>query len=160
MRILILFLIFFVAQSCFNNKKTGNENVFDSFENFHTSDKDTLNIKSIDTLKDSLSVSNNNNKNCISDFNDFFEKFSKDSAFQKKWVMYPLKSSYYIGDFYEDLQTEYIESSSYRFKDFSQDKYAMDSEYDKYTIHFDFKESEVRYQWRGYDNGIHMDYIF
>ncbi|MFA7445195.1 MAG: hypothetical protein WCY89_04560 [Flavobacteriaceae bacterium] len=100
-----------------------------------------------------------NDKECIEDFDSFFEVFSIDSIFQKKWILFPLKTSYYGGEYYEDLKIEYIDSTSYKFRDFSKDKYAMNQN-DKYSVHIEKQGSIVNYRLLGYDNDISINYVF
>ena len=111
-------------------------------------------------FQEAVSNLNFDNTDCIQDFDTFFEKFSTDSVFQKKWVLFPLKKSYYGGHYYEDLIIEYIDSSTYKFRDFTQDKYSEDKEFSKYSVHVEKLDSIVNYSWYGIDNGIMIHHVF
>jgi hypothetical protein len=99
-------------------------------------------------------------KDCLSDFESFFERFSRDSLYQKKMVKYPLKSEYYVGDSYDELTTELIESPKYKFIDFKEDSNAMQNETGKYTIEKKRIHQGMIYTRFGYHNGIHISYEF
>ena len=98
--------------------------------------------------------------NCLIDFDEFFERFSKDSIFQKQRVNYPLKWSYY-DESYEKLTIDYVRQEDFTYIDFSEDKNAMEKESGKYKIFIEKKsKNKVTYLLKGYDNGIYMKYIF
>ncbi len=99
--------------------------------------------------------------NCSLVFGEFFEKFSKDSLFQKNRVKYPLKTSYIEDIETGNLTTKLISNArEYNYIDFTKDKSAMDKESDKYSIDIENLEEIVYYKLLGYDNGIHISYKF
>lgn len=95
---------------------------------------------------------------CATNFDIFFERFSKDSVFQKKMIKYPLESQYY--DDYEKLTTDLIKEESYKYRNFTKDASAMKKEYDKYTIKKEKIQNGLLYKLLGYDNGIYVSYEF
>lgn len=145
--IVYLFLLFLI--SCTQIKKKdivslNNDNYKDSL----------LNLSKIDTI----------NTLCFSEFQQFFNQFIIDSTFQKNRVKYPLK--YLISDFDYTLNKDtigvtLIQKEKYRYLDFTVDKDAMNSNYDKYTVEIiKVNSTSVHYMQLGYDNGIKMTYKF
>ncbi|MEN8191477.1 MAG: DUF4348 domain-containing protein [Bacteroidota bacterium] len=125
------------------------------------------NSLSTDTLLDSKNNKLSNDivepvielKDCSLTFYEFFEKFSRDSLFQKSRVKYPLKWSYYR-ESYEKLTIEHIKQKDFTYIDFTEDKNAMEKKSGKYEVVIERSKYEVNYLLKGYDNGIHMNHIF
>lgn len=98
---------------------------------------------------------------CGHSFDAFFERFTKDSVFQKSRVKYPLKWYYLEDNESSKMIVGFINKpSEYNYIDFSVDKDAMNNEYDKYSISIEDLGSTVNYILNGYDNGINIKYIF
>ncbi|MBE9491200.1 MAG: hypothetical protein IMY67_12955 [Bacteroidetes bacterium] len=147
----ILALLFI---SCANNQKKVN------LIKENSSIEDTLlELKTDKLAKDIMKDSVMSPKDCSLIFNEFFEKFSKDSLFQKSRVKYPLKWSYYR-ESYEKLTIEHIEQKDFIYIDFTEDKNAMQKKSGKYEVVIEKSKYEVNYLLKGYDNGIHMNHIF
>jgi len=155
--IIILILIFLI--SCKNNK-TGNRDktvvVKDSLFNRKSTTKKPLEGTSLP-----FKVSKNCNE--IS-FELFFERFGRDSVFQKKRVKYPLKylSSEYDFDKRKDtISVDFIlNKEEFSFIDFAEDKNAMEKEFDKYTVNIEDLDSVINYRLNGYDNGMRITHKF
>ncbi|SNY94789.1 DUF4348 domain-containing protein [Flagellimonas pacifica] len=100
-------------------------------------------------------------KNCDQTFDDFFERFAKDSVFQKNRVKYPMKDSYIESLDPTVIKVDSITYKKYIYLDFTRDKEAMKNKYGKYTVETKIiKDSLIHYFWFGYDNGIHVTYKF
>ena len=100
-------------------------------------------------------------KDCNQTFDDFFERFAKDSTFQKKRVKYPMKESYIESLAPTRIRVDSITYRDYVYIDFTKDKKAMNNEYGKYETEIEVVNSNIiYYKWLGYDNGIHVTYKF
>lgn len=103
-------------------------------------------------------------EDCTLAFDKFFDRFAKDSVFQKSRVKFPLKfsSSYYDFNTRKDtIEVSFISTvNDFESIDFSGDENAMDNEYDKYTVHIESSDSIVNYKLSGYDNGLRLNYKF
>lgn len=113
----------------------------------------------------SVSIKNQEQtKGCRQTFEEFFERFCKDSLFQKNRVKYPLH--YYFSDYdyssnRDTLGVELIQKKNYNYLDFTVDKDAMNNEYDKYTIESSkINNTSIHYKHLGYDNGIRITHKF
>lgn len=142
--------------SCANNQKKVN------LIKENSSIEDTLlELKPDKLAKDIMKDSVISPKDCSLIFDEFFEKFSKDSLFQKNRVKYPLKTSYIEDIETGNFTTKLISNArEYNYIDFTKDKSAMDKESDKYSIDIENLEEIVYYKLLGYDNGIHISYKF
>jgi len=142
---IIIFSLFLVI-SC-NNKKRKSTSV-----NTNT----LLNLDTVQRKKTKVDETDN----CSIIFDEFFERFSKDSIFQKQRVKYPLKWSYY-DESYEKLTIDYVMKKDFAYIDFSEDKNAMENESGKYKVFIEKKgKNKINYLLKGYDNGLYMKYIF
>jgi hypothetical protein len=96
------------------------------------------------------------------DFDLFFKKFSKDSLYQKERIQFPLKckSPDENDPLGEKMQTKLINSSSFKYIDFTVDSLAMKKETDRYTIEKKEKNGYIIYSHLGDDNGIYELYKF
>lgn len=103
-----------------------------------------------------------NKEQCGKSFEVFFEEFSKDSIFQKSRVQYPLRFVYAEGLEDTKWKTDYInKASEFYYIDFTEDKSAMNKEYDKYTVEIEkIDGNNIYYKNLGYDNGIRMIFKF
>ncbi|UII76266.1 DUF4348 domain-containing protein [Flagellimonas sp. HMM57] len=99
-------------------------------------------------------------KDCNQTFDAFFERFAKDSVFQKNRVKYPLEWFYYKDVTDKTTTVEIVEYGSFNYVDFTKDKEAFNSEYDKYEVEIEKKENHNLYKLLGIDNGIHVTYKF
>ena len=98
---------------------------------------------------------------CNMTFETFFDKFSRDSIFQKKRIRFPLKESYVIDLESSKMQIDIIYSSEYSFRNFKLDKEAKNKEYGKYTVDIEkVNDTIVNYKHKGIDNGIYRIFIF
>lgn len=144
--IIILTIVFI---GCVNIQKENNIN--------NTSITDTLLMSKNDSEIEPIAILTD----CSLVFDEFFEKFSKDSLFQKRRVKYPLKTSYIEDVETGNLTTKLISNTyEYNYINFTKDKNAMDKEYDKYSVYIENLEEIVYYKLLGYDNGIHVSYRF
>lgn len=93
------------------------------------------------------------------DFKVFFDRFSKDSVFQKDRIEFPLMTRFYE-DVTEPLVLNYFQESDFPYIDFREDAFAMQNETDKFTVEI-VKEGDLMvYRRKGYDNGILVSYKF
>ena len=94
-------------------------------------------------------------------FETFLDQFGADSIFQKEHIKYPLVWKYLDSDI-DGLNTsvDSVKKSEYLYRDFTEDKTAMQQEYDQYTIEITKPSDTVFYTLKGYDNGIFMHYKF
>ncbi len=99
-------------------------------------------------------------KDCNQTFDAFFERFAKDSVFQKNNVQFPLKYTHYSDVTSDEPTEEYLNGVTYLFIDFSMDKEASNLTYDKFTIEKVEAENTVVYKRIGMDNGIRETYTF
>jgi|GEM_PF-2459113 len=99
-------------------------------------------------------------KDCNQTFEAFFERFAKDSIFQKNRVKYPLEWFYYKDVTDKTPTLEIVEYGSFNFVDFAKDKEAFNNEYDKYEVEIEKKKNHNLYKLLGIDNGIHVTYKF
>lgn len=100
-------------------------------------------------------------ENCSENFDKFFEKFARDSIYQKKHVKYPLKSYFYKDLMSDDLSIEIIKNeSSFKYIDFTMDYLAMNNEYGKFSVEKIQSKNIIIYKRIGYDNGINIAFKF
>jgi hypothetical protein len=119
----------------------------------------TIFIISLFNTCDSHKVSSKNeNINESKLFTDFFDKFSKDSIFQKKRVLFPLK--YTSEEIEEGLVHETIDESKWYYIDFNKDKFANSLSEDAYSFEIIKKKDKVEYIRKGIDNGINVIFVF
>ncbi|WP_299121079.1 DUF4348 domain-containing protein [uncultured Tenacibaculum sp.] len=122
------------------------------------------NLKSKENKKEIVNLNKSKKEDCIKDFDTFFDKFGKDSVFQKNKIKYPLR--YLISDYdYEQekdtVGVELIRKEENKYFDFTKDKDAINNEFDKYTIEIEKKsDKEILYKHLGYDNGIFIIHKF
>jgi hypothetical protein len=141
-RIFLLFVLAYTVFSCNEIKKSSNE--FPKVE--------TKKLNEIETVQE---------EDCILDFEKFFDKFSRDSIFQKRMIKYPLKLQYYDESSYDELKTDLIKNeSNYKYIDFTNDTNAMKSKTSKFTVKKKITKEKVIYTRFGYDNGIDISYEF
>jgi len=100
-------------------------------------------------------------KNCDQTFDDFFERFAKDSSFQKNRVKYPMNWFFYGNANYQTLEKEVINSKDkFRYFDLTKDKEAIKREYGAFKIEkTKFKDSLI-YKRTGLDSGLLMSFKF
>jgi hypothetical protein len=111
--------------------------------------------------KNEIKNSSSNQNDCLNDFNQFFEKFAKDSIFQKEHVRFPFKYYYHEDIMSDNFSIEIIKSKNfYKYIDFTEDQKAMEYEYDKFTVEKIEAKGKVIYKRIGYDNGINIEYTF
>ncbi|MDJ1468636.1 DUF4348 domain-containing protein [Cytophagaceae bacterium DM2B3-1] len=91
-------------------------------------------------------------------FDPFFQKFSKDSIYQKQHISFPLP--YYEWDIENKLSEEIINRNQWKFINFSKDKYMSSREIDAYTQVSVQKKDTLIYIRNGIDNGIRIEYFF
>jgi len=95
-------------------------------------------------------------KDCNETFDSFFERFSKDSIFQKSRIKYPLKWYYLEDNESNKLSFDVInEIDDYDYIDFT-----SDNKSDKYDVVHEKKEKERSYILKGNDSGLFMTYKF
>ena len=100
-------------------------------------------------------------QNCNMTFEKFFDKFSRDSIFQKKRIHFPLKKSYVVDLESSQMQIDMIDSSEYSYRNFRLDKEAKNKKYGKYTVEIEkVNDTIVNYKHKGIDNGIYRTFIF
>ena len=100
-------------------------------------------------------------QNCNMTFEKFFDKFSRDSIFQKKRILFPLKESYVVDLESSQMQIDMIDSSEYSYRNFRLDKEAKNKKYGKYTVEIEkVNDTIVNYKHKGIDNGIYRIFIF
>ena len=99
-------------------------------------------------------------EDCNETFEEFFEKFARDSVFQKNRVKYPLKLLYNDYEVDSVIVADRFTENNYRYFDFTKDKKAMEKESDKYTVEIEKLNNIVKYRHLGYDNGIMNTYTF
>jgi hypothetical protein len=132
-------------------------------KNSNKNPEDEENHEEVNTITDDL-IYQLFNGNCSISFDEFFDLISKDSVFQKNSIKYPLK--YFHSEYSYDLKKDtvivdyIIDKNEISFIDFSEDKYAMEKEYDKYQVFIDSFKNKVEYKLRGYDNGLRITYFF
>ena len=151
--VIFIFLILFI--NCKDNKKEVPLKTIDSINNIEP-------IKEKLSKDDSLAL--DIPENCNKTFEEFFENFAKDSLFQKSRVKYPVKLIIGYYDFDKRKDTTSVElilnKNKFNYIDFTEDKDAMDKEYDKYTVSIENLDSIANYKLTGYDNGIRVNYKF
>ena len=99
------------------------------------------------------------NKKCLSDFDEFFEKFGKDSLYQIDHIKFPIKYSFLSED-YQNVIDSILNKKDYHYINFDSDKKAMQSETGKYTVEKEKTKNKILYKQIGYDNGIYMTFEF
>ncbi|WP_459211248.1 DUF4348 domain-containing protein [Aquimarina rhabdastrellae] len=102
-----------------------------------------------------------NQKDCNQDFEMFFEKFSRDSLFQKDRVNYPIDYSFYEDVTSEETTIEIIRKpSEFDYINFKDDLEAKNKEYDRFSVVKEKKSDLFLYKRIGIDNGIRETYSF
>lgn len=140
-------------------KKTG-ESLFSKNDTIVSVSK--VNTKDKTEKKEDIKTESFNS--CNETFDEFFERFSRDSVFQKNRVKYPFKylnSEYDFDKRQDTISAELIlNKDKFSFIDFTEDKNAMDKEYDKYTVSMEDLQGIKNYRLNGYDNGIRITHKF
>ncbi|WP_207420225.1 DUF4348 domain-containing protein [Desertivirga brevis] len=109
-------------------------------------------------LKENYSVIGGAREAVDSNFNDFIEKFSSDTAFQISRTRFPLKVKWYNNENDRDSLI-YKDRSAFEMIDFRKKK--SDTKYDKWEQkRMVDKATSARIEIRGIDNGIMVDYLF
>ena len=158
LKCIVLLSLFFLI-SCKKNKTINTDKtvIEDSISSKENTTKESLEIDDSPSFK----VSENCNE---IPFESFFERFGRDSIFQKKRVKYPLKylSSEYDFDKRKDtISVDFIlNKEEFSFIDFAEDKNAMEKEFDKYTVNIEDLDSVINYRLNGYDNGMRITHKF
>ena len=125
---------------------------------------DSVKIEKIKNVeKTNNSTKTQSFKNCNETFEEFFEQFGKDSLFQKSRIVNPLR--YLVSDYDYEMEkdtigVELVDRKDYKYFNFSEDKYAMERETEKYTVDIEKLDSITKYRHLGYDNGIRYTYTF
>ena len=147
-----------VLVSCQGNTKTEKKESVVSIDSIRINHKDVI-VQQEKEITIVLPPSNCNET--YDDFDRFFERFSKDSIYQKQRIKYPLNESYIKSLDPTVIHVNKINVNEYRFINFGIDKYALQKEYDKYIVKIEKLNSNlVQYYWYGYDNGINITYKF
>ena len=129
-------------------------------------EKNSVDSVIVENAKDKAEIKDYANtqsfKNCNDTFDEFFERFSRDSVLQKNRIKYPLKESYIEGLESTKIKVDTVNSASeYNYINFTEDKHAMDKEYGKYKIEIEqINNTTIYYKNVGYDNGIYVIYKF
>lgn len=155
---LVLCIFFSFLNSCIEVKKETSAIEKNKIEELKI---DFLIDNRLDTIKNTKKKERKVDTICFSDFKHFFDKFSKDSIFQKQRITFPLKKVIY--DYYEsnDPKIELISKDSFSFFNFDKDQKAINHQSNKYTAAFEQLENcEIVYKLRGYDNGINIRFKF
>ncbi len=92
------------------------------------------------------------------DFNDFLEKFSKDSVFQLSRIDFPLKVSE-LNDDYQVVET-IVRKEDYSIFNFSVNKAGEIKKTDTYFQNEIVSRNYAKLEIRGIDNGIYLDIFF
>jgi hypothetical protein len=92
------------------------------------------------------------------DFNDFLEKFSKDSLFQYSRIDFPLRVSE-LNDDYQAIET-LVQKEDYLIFDFSMNNVGSVKKTDNYFQKVIVNEKDAKLEIRGIDNGIYLDVFF
>lgn len=151
--IVILSLFFLI--SCKNNKSINTDKtvIEDSISSRESTTKESLEID------DSPPFEVSRNCNEIS-FESFFERFGKDSVFQKNRIKYPLKWAYYESLENSKLNIEMRNHESYRFFSFIGDEEASKKEYGAFEVIKLKQKDTIVYQRKGLDNGLLINFKF
>jgi hypothetical protein len=96
---------------------------------------------------------------CDADFDVFFEKFKRDSVFQKKHVKFPLKNTFLNSEGMYEVVREDITLEKYHFLDFTKDK-ESEREPGGFKVYLKSEKDTMFYSYRGVDNGINGDIKF
>lgn len=91
-------------------------------------------------------------------FNDFLEKFSKDSIFQISRIDFPLRVSQ-LDDDYQPMD-KIIVKENFSIIDFSKENSGNFKETDNYFQKSILKDNQAKLEIRGIDNGIYLDVFF
>lgn len=100
-------------------------------------------------------VNGNKEKIHREDFDSFFLKFSSDSVFQISRIKFPLKKS--ILDITDELEETKILKNEWDFISFKDNNSSLNG---FNYIKTKSDASQVKYEMRGIDNGILIEYIF
>ncbi|WP_299260848.1 DUF4348 domain-containing protein [uncultured Aquimarina sp.] len=151
---LLIVLVAF-ATGCVDKKETNSKDLDIKAEK--------TNEPVLDTLQEPISDNPIVPKNCGLNFEAFFNRFSKDSVFQKSRVKFPLKMTYF--DAYSSDTTtpeeEYIEQQDYQFFNLSNDSEAANRDIDRFRAKIEKKENDTYiYYQLGIDNGIRVEFEF
>lgn len=144
---LIIFALFSCKKETTSKKVSSNDsllNVVDKkpIHNFKNEENKTIPVELV--------------KNCDQTFEDFFERFSRDSIYQKSRVKYPLKWYYLEDNESNKLRFDVInKKDDYDYVDFT-----LDNQSDKYEVVHEKKEKEMNYILKGNDSGLFMTYKF
>jgi len=112
-----------------------------------------------ENIKHEITVTSPLRDTVDSNFNDFIEKFSTDSAFQLSRTRFPLKIKWYDQENDRDSLI-YKDRTDFEMMDFRKKK--SDTQYDKWEQKrvVDKNRVTARIEIRGIDNGIIVDYLF
>jgi hypothetical protein len=152
-KILLFFFFFLLFASCINKKKNRIDLTSSSTDTTNQIIKREKTIFKIDTLSFKAT------QNCNTEFNYFFERFSRDSMFQKSRVKYPLRWSYYSGN-YDKLQVEMINHQEFSYFDFENDVNAKGKKQGAFEVGMSISKDKVVYQRTGIDTGLLMSFQF
>jgi len=97
---------------------------------------------------------------CNETFDEFFERFSRDSLYQKSRVKYPLKWTYYESLENSKLTIEMRNHASYRFFSFIKDAEASKKIYGAFEVIKLKQRDTIIYQRKGLDNGLLINFKF
>ena len=94
-------------------------------------------------------------------FETFLDQFGADSIFQKERIKYPLVWKYLDSDI-DGLNTsvDSVKKSEYLYRDFTEDKTAMQQEYDQYTIEITKPSDTICYTLKVNNSGMTIHYKF
>jgi len=93
-------------------------------------------------------------------FNEFFNKFSNDSLFQKERIINKPKLYYYKDEYAEKPIFEILEKQDFNFLDFTKDLEAHKLRYNAFKTEISIKRDSIVYSKHGIDNGINESYVF
>lgn len=153
-KLILLFFIVCILFSCKQNTQHAQElkkNETDSLKaTIYNSSEKKVEITSSEFAKD-----------CNQTFDEFFDRFAKDSVFQKERVKYPMEWSYYGEANYQELITEIVDSKQkFRYFDFTDDKNAINREYGAFEVNRINHIDSVIYQRIGLDTGLLISFKF
>ncbi|MCR8667527.1 DUF4348 domain-containing protein [Aestuariibaculum sp. M13] len=142
---LIIILSFLFLISCINKDRENKEKTFTS-----------SNVENMKNDGEEKVQNKESFKNCNETFDEFFERFSRDSIFQKSRVHYPLKWYFLADNESSKLSLDIIN----RVEDYDYIDFTMDSQSDKYEVVYEREEKSVNYILKGSDSGVFMTYKF
>lgn len=119
-------------------------------------------IKNTDK-KDNSNILNKNHiiekeKNLIEDFDVFFERYRRDSVFQKERTNDVLLFFSYPDE--ENLKVSKHTKEDFDFFDYTEDDLAYNKESNAYKVKLEVETDSIIYYRLGIDNGIHMFEVY